>query len=455
MTSTDATAAPVRAVPAPSVEGRRDRRAESPSGRIAFAVVVAGWIGILGMLLALPLFVSHDSVSNYAHVWFLAKSLWHGHGVPFHIPLAGGAAYTFPYGFFPWMFSALLWPLFGEWSVTLALVLGSVGLGFAMFAAFPELGRGWWAAAALVNPCLVVAVINAQLPFVWAMAFAFVAIMYWRRGRPALAALFAAMAQLTHVVVLFPILLVLVLVRAFWEPEPKRLLKWYALSTVVVVPAAALVLASPVYEATAAATKAFNLADTILPRAVLLLVPLVVLGLQHLRGRLRRDNAWLPVAGFVVALLCNAVFAPAFDTEYAWAGLRRVPDRNVSAFTKSKAFVPGRTYRVLRRYDGKVGMYEYLKAGAKLDSEFFPEGFAHRSFRSLTVYSKFLRKRRVDVVVVYRSYDDARHDEHQLLDDLAARRRRGCSEDTVGVRVLDRGSDFTAYAIDRACGGSS
>jgi len=442
MTSIDATAASAERVLSP--------KGESRGGRVAFSAVILAWCGILAMLLARPLFVSHDSVSNYAHVWFLAQSLWHGHGIPFHIPLAHGQAYTFPYGFFPWMFAAVLWPLFGEWGVTLALVVGFVGLVVAMFRAFPELGRGWWAAAALVNPCLVVAVLNDQLPFVWAMAFAFVAIACWRRERFGVAALFAAMAQLTHVVVIFPILLVLVIVRAFWEPDPKRLLRWYALSCVVVIPAAALVLASPVYEYTTAATKALNLADTVLPRAFLLLVPLTILALQQLRGRLHRASAWLPAAGFLLALIANPILAPAFDTNYAWAGLRRAPDRNVS-FTKTDEFVQGKTYRVLRRNDGKVGMYEYLKAGAKLDSEFFPEGFAHRSFHTLPVYSAFLRKRLVDVVVVYSSYDVAHHDEHALLARLASRRRHRCDHDRVGVSVLNHSSTYTAYAIEREC----
>ncbi|HEX2736753.1 MAG TPA: hypothetical protein VHP57_01310, partial [Acidimicrobiia bacterium] len=189
MTSTDASAAPDPVLSGPRAEGR--------GGHLAFLAVVAAWLGVLAMLLARPLFVSHDSVSNYAHVWFVAQSLWHGHGLPFHMPLAHGQALTFPYGFFPWMFAAVLWPVFGEWAVTLSLVVGFVGLAIAMFWAFPELGRGWWAASALVNPCLVVAVINDQLPFVWAMAFGFVAIAFWRRRRPGLAALLAGMAQAT------------------------------------------------------------------------------------------------------------------------------------------------------------------------------------------------------------------------------------------------------------------
>ena len=75
---------------------------------------------------------------------------------------------AFPYAFIPWMVAALLWPLMGEWSVTLVLGAGFVGLVLATFWAFPELRRGWWTVAVLVNPALVEALLLGQLPFLWA-----------------------------------------------------------------------------------------------------------------------------------------------------------------------------------------------------------------------------------------------------------------------------------------------
>ena len=44
------------------------------------------------------------------------------------MPVLGhGDAYAYPYGFTNWTVAALLWPLFGNWAVTLARVLGAVG----------------------------------------------------------------------------------------------------------------------------------------------------------------------------------------------------------------------------------------------------------------------------------------------------------------------------------------
>ena len=52
-------------------------------------------------------------------------------------------------------------------------------------------GWYWWAVAVLLNPTLVMAPIIGQLPFLWATAFFFLAIGFWRRDKRLLAALFA------------------------------------------------------------------------------------------------------------------------------------------------------------------------------------------------------------------------------------------------------------------------
>ena len=64
---------------------------------------------------------------------------------------------------------------------------GFVGLVAATFWAFPELRRGWWAVAVLVNPALVEALLLGQLPFLWAAAMLMAAIGCWRRDRRKLA----------------------------------------------------------------------------------------------------------------------------------------------------------------------------------------------------------------------------------------------------------------------------
>jgi hypothetical protein len=95
-------------------------------------------------------------------------------------------------------------------------------------------------------------------------------------------------------------------------------------------------------------------------------------------------------------------------------------------------------------------MYQLLKAGGRLDSEFFPESIGRRSFNSLAEYSEFLRKRDVDTVIVFTNYDTRwKTNEHELLDELAAADQ--CNAGQVGASVLARFARFDVYTIQRAC----
>src|SRR5690349_21362094 len=73
------------------------------SGRMVTHAVLGAWAVIIVLLLRHREIISSDTLSNYVHVWFVANSVWHGHGVPFHMPvLAAGHALAFPYAFIPW-----------------------------------------------------------------------------------------------------------------------------------------------------------------------------------------------------------------------------------------------------------------------------------------------------------------------------------------------------------------
>ena len=98
-------------------------------GRPALIAVVAAWIVVLGFILSHSLFVSHDSLSNYGHVWWVAEQLRSGGGLPFHMPVLGhGEALTFPYGFLPWLVGGVLALALGDWAVTLLIVTGFIAV---------------------------------------------------------------------------------------------------------------------------------------------------------------------------------------------------------------------------------------------------------------------------------------------------------------------------------------
>jgi hypothetical protein len=421
------------------------------SGKIVAAVVVALWAVVLVLILRHRVFVSHDSISNYGHVWWVSDRLWEGHGVPFHMPVIGhGKAFAFPYGFLPWFTAALLHPLLGDWVVTLWLVLGFIGLVAAMFWAFPEVRRGWWAAIALVNPALVIAPIIGQLPFIWGSAMLMVAIGFWRRQRYVEAAVLAGLAQATHPAVVLPMAAGLVFIRLFWEVDRRQLLRFYAISFVIALPATWIVFVSPVFVDSSAWVIISNFFGTLLVRSFVIAGPILIILFQRMQARVQKP--WLPIAIFLFTLALNPALGGVLDTRYAWGALNRKPNTDLLQFVNSPKFEPNKTYRIIRAGDGKIGMYQIVRKGGHLDSEFFPESIGRKSWPTTEDYSKFLRTRRVDFVIVYDSYDRTyKTNEHALLDQLSGTGLAACSEQRVGAAPLARADHYDVYTVRRDC----
>jgi hypothetical protein len=108
-------------------------------------------------------------------------------------------------------------------------------------------------------------------------------------------------------------------------------------------------------------------------------------------------------------------------------------------------------YRVLATSDHRVGMYTLIRAGARSDSEFFPESFHREAFASEAVYARFLQQRGVDIVIAVDEYDARyRSNETKLLNALADSGGR-CVD---GVRVA-RGdgakTTLRVFVVDRHC----
>ena len=429
-------------------DGSAPVEVETRGARNAKRAVIVFWVIVLVLLLRHREVISSDTLSNYIHVWFIADRLWHGHGLPFHMPvLAHGRAFAFPYGFIPWMFAVALWPLIGEWSVTLALGVGFLGLVAATFWAFPELRRGWWAVAVLVNPAFVEGLLLGQLPFLWAAAMLLCAIGCWRNGRRPAAVILAALAQLTHAPVLIPLVAVLVLVWMRYEPDRRTLVKGWIVSMVVSLPAAAIVFASPVTEQTSPIWSLWVEVETVALRALVLIVPM---GLVYLQRRQWRPDAPMIVAGVMV--IGQIVTIPISGMGVGWNALVRVPDRIGTSIPHSAVFVRGATYRVLTFGDGKYGQYAVVRAGGRLDSEFFPEDMHRRSFRDQTAYVAFLMRRQVDYVVVDRRYRKFHTNEEQLLTNLVSESAGSGCPRGVRVAMVDQQPSFSVFRVSRSCG---
>jgi hypothetical protein len=338
----------------------------------------------------------------------------------------------------------------------LLIVVGFVAVVAAMFWALPEIRHGWWAVAALVNPTLVMAPIIGQLPFLWATAFFFAAIGCWRRDRRVAAVILAVVAQATHPAILMPIVLLVVVAWFPWERRKRSLLIGYGLSVVACLPAAYLVFDSPVMEDTSIGVKIGNFAATLAVRLFVIAAPLMLATLKNSgltwlpKSLVRRGMEPWALGAVAIAIILNVAFLRPFELTWAWASLGRHPDKTLADFAASSEFRPGITYRVLRAGDGKVGMYQLLKAGGRLDSEFFPESIGRHSFPDVDTYSAFLRKRHVDAVILFDNYDERwKTNEHKLLEDLASIHQ--CTAHQVGVTMLERLERFDVYRIQRVC----
>ena len=417
-------------------------------GRIAVIAIAATWGVILLMMMTRRVFISHDSLSNNVHVWYIADQLWSGNGIPLRMPvLASGQALTFPYASVPWITASFLWPVLGDRAVTLWLVLGFVGTVAATFWTFPSLRRGWWAAATLTNPSLVISPLLGQLPFLWSIACFTFAIGLWRRGRVAAAVALTTLASIIHPAVMMPIVAVTVVCWLPFEAAERRrpLVGWWLLTVALSLPAAWAVFQSPVVDQSSFATQIGALFQTVAMRYLVLLVPIVLVLIQHAR----RTPVWTPVALTVAFIALQVPMYQPFGMDFVWGSLRRNPDEQIEAFADSDGVTPGDTYRVLTGGDGKYGLYAVVRAGGVLDAEFFPEGLHRGPFASPTSYARFLRQRDVDSVVVFPSYNQryTRSNEPQLLEQMVS---EGCVD---GLSVTRRpgGSRWKVYDVERNC----
>ncbi len=412
------------------------------AGQLACVLVGLAWLVVLGIYLGKRVVLSPDSVNNYAHVWWIAGAIWHRSTLPWSMPVIGhGQAVTYPYGVVNWTTAALLWPILGDWAITLWTALGAVGCMVATFVAFPELRRGWWAAGVLANPAIVLALLFGQQTFEWAAMLLLFGIACWRRGRPLAAAVLVGLGQANHPAVVLPIGVILVAVWWRFETDRGRLARWYALALVISLPAAIIVFISPAYEDSSMRDRAVNFFGTLGPRILIVAIPLAFL--------LLRRKRWVAVAPLAlgISLIANLALQDPVHANLAWRSLRRQPDlAAMQHFMRSPEFRPGRTYRILRGADSKLGMYAMLRAGGRLDSEFFPESAAWQSFGSLRAYEHMLCRHRVDEVVDFASYDRTRHtNEHALL-----RRLDQGPSALVRVRSIARTPAYEVFTVDRA-----
>ena len=296
--------------------------------------------------------------------------------------------------------------------------------------------------AVLVNPSLVVSVMLGQLPFLWAAAAFMVAIGMWRRDRVVAATVLAALAMITHPAVMLPVSIIAILFALPFEKRRGRLLLCWLVAAVVAVPATWMTVTSPVVDQTSRSTQLYSLVTTVFIRVLVLAIPVF---LDALAARWAKVRA-LPVSlvGLSIVLL-GLAWLP-FQLDVGWSGVVRTrPPDELKTFLDAQALEPGRIYRVLPGADQKYGLYQVVRHGAVLDSEFFPESLRRKGFQTDEEYASFLTKRHIQAVVVTPGYQSHfKSNEPERLESLAA------SGDCVaGIRITEglRGDTWQEYDV--------
>ena len=367
------------------------------------------------------IFLGDDSMSVYAHVWFIQDRLWSGHGIPRTIGvLDDGRAVTFPYALVPWLLGALLWPLFHNWGVTLLMVIAAVGTPVAACFARPVMRDPWVMLLFLLNPFYLDGVLAFQFPFLWSAFFFFLFVIALDRRRDAAAGVLLWLCITTH-----PLaggIGALCYLAVHFLTEPERRLRFFVMGA---------------DRGHGEPARAPPRARDARPGGELVARDRLI----H-RGRLRApgDGARLPLPRHRPRRLRPPLVsadlrrldrrADLHTLHRQWrvrlrAGRLRRPlpqSHDIYApYFASGQFDPQATYRVMEPNQYEDGQYYFLRHGARLANEFFSESMFRRSWTE-GEYRDFLATKQIDYVSIERGYLAQYHtNEQQLLDALTQR----------------------------------
>lgn len=354
------------------------------------ASLLLAFIVFLAVVLAHGFYLGNDSAQSYAHVWFIAQSLWSGEGIPLRMPnLEVGAAFTLPYATLPWLPAALLRPLLGDWAVTASMVIGVALLAVGLRRWLPRLASPLVLGFVLLNWQLWNGILQFQLPTIWAFAFVCLSAAEFDRGRAGRGTALATASMIAHPVMGAAGLLLTLL--ACIEQQrllPWRRAGWLAVAGLLWAPAWWMFAQTP----SMAVTTSWALltpVEIMLQRTSMLWWPWICQRYWPVAVRLHG-----PLLLIGAVLLVRNVAGSNPQNVY-WRSLPRFPDYIAAGLVDPTAH-----YRVLTMSNQEDGMVQLMQAGAVLAQEFFDESIARRSFDRTEDYRCFLADKRADRVLV-------------------------------------------------------
>lgn len=367
------------------------------------------------------IFLGDDSMSNYAHVWFIQDRLWSGHGIPRTIAvLDGGRSVTFPYALVPWLLGALIWPVLHNWSVTLLMLIAAVGAPAAACVARPVMRDPWIMLLFLLNPFYLDGVLAFQFPFLWSAFFFFLFVVALDRRRDVAAGALLWLCITTH-----PLaggIGALCYLIAHFSSERERRQCFFVMGLVAGIaslPALLLARGTPALAENSTRVIVSSIADGFVRRATVLAFPFLATYLAVYARRWYRPVFVVWIIGLTYTLfIVNGAFGYA---QGGYGGLFTQSHDIYAPYFASAQFDPRATYRVMEPNQYEDGQYYFLRHGARLANEFFSESMFRRSWTE-SEYRDFLSQKQIDYVSIERGYLAQYHtNEQQLLDALTQR----------------------------------
>ena len=421
----------------------RDRPSGVPalSVNIIPVLVLFGLLLIVGDIMRTSLFLASDSMHNYAHVWYLSDQIFHHARFPLHIALLDdGKAMTFPYALVPYLAGALLYPVTGDWSVSLLMGIAVVGTVWAAGTARSVMRDPWMILIFLLNPFFIDSIFAFQFATIWCAFFFLLFVWAFERQKPVRAALLLWLAVSSHPLIgSLAAAAYLAITVAHSQGELRRVLLIAAPVGLALAPIYWMTLSTP---ALGDDPSVFILTTihSVLARGSWFAAPFIISwAAPWLRRNYRPVLAFSSAAAAAGVLLLGGVLR--YDrAPSGYFGVLHPSSDVYAAFFASPDFQPGMTYRVLEPSEREDGMYRFIRHGAILSNEFFTESTFHRPW-NINQYACYTAYKQVDFVVVERAWERrVKFNESDLLKSLV-------TGGQANARYADPAGRFVVYDI--------
>ena len=419
-----------------------------PPGMPAWSIYVLPALAVLALvfisvdMLINPLFLASDSMHSYAHVWYISEQLFDHASLPLRIGLLdSGRAATFPYALPIYLVGALLYPLFGDWTVTMLMVVAVVGTVWTAGLVRPVMRDPWFLLLFLLNPLFIDAIFGFQFASLWSTVFFFLFVWAFERQGRLFAAGLLWLTVATHPVIgaaavgAYGLCLL-----TFDRGRVRPLVAIGIPALIALIPIYYMELMTPSVRENSLLTVGSSTVLSIIERGTFIAMPFV---LAALAPQIRRLYRPLLAGGMVAAVAGVVALSGVIRYEYGPGGYYGVIHRSsdvYAEFFRSPEFQAGAVYRVLEPTEREDGMYRFIKHGAVLSNEFFNESVFRRPWTQ-SQYGCYGAFKGIDFVVAEKAYVRRYgNSERDILQTLV-------TDGRATVVYSDPGGRFTVYDV--------